>query len=145
MNVEYFTREMLKEAYKAYKLNEVPIGCLIVKDNKIISKSHNTKHSTNIPINHAEILSIIQSCKNLNSLYLNNCSIFISLEPCAMCAGAIIESRIKNIFIGSPNPFNGFFSKNYYFYPKDLNIKWLNDSRCEFIINRFFIKKRKKL
>lgn len=145
MNIKHLTKEMNKEAYKAYKLNEIPIGCIIIKNNIIISRSYNIKQSTNIPINHAEILSIINSCKILNSLYLDNCSIFVSLEPCTMCAGAIIESRIKNIFIGSSNPFNGFFSKNYYNYPSNLNITWLNDPTSEFLINKFFIKKRKKL
>lgn len=145
MDIKYFTKEMIREAYKAYKLDEIPIGCLIVKNNTIISRSYNTKYSTNIPINHAEILSIINSCKILNSLYLDNCSMFISLEPCTMCTGAIIESRIKNIFIGSSNPFNGFFSKNYYNHLPNLNITWLNDTTSEFLINKFFIKKRTKL
>ena len=115
------------------------------KNNTIISRSYNTKYSTNIPINHAEILSIINSCKILNSLYLDNCSMFISLEPCTMCTGAIIESRIKNIFIGSSNPFNGFFSKNYYNHLPNLNITWLNDTTSEFLINKFFIKTNKAI
>lgn len=140
-----FINEMIKESILSYRSDEIPVGCVIIKDDKIISRSHNSKIKYNIPINHAEITAIRDACINLNSMYLNECSMYVSLEPCTMCSGAIIESRISNLFIGTCNPYKGFFSTNYHKDFKNLNITWLNNKRCEYILNSFFHKKRKKL
>ena len=87
----------IKEAEKAYKKGNVPVGCVIVCDNKVISKAHNTKNTSNISINHAEILAIRKACKKLNSWYLNNCELYVTLKPCKMCESAIAESRISKV------------------------------------------------
>ena len=139
-----FIRKAISEALYSYKINEVPVGCVIVKNNKIISHSHNIKEYSNISTNHAEIICINNACKSLNSWRLNDSSIYVTLEPCVMCAGAIFESRVKNLYIGTSNPFNGFFSCNYHCTFPSLNIIWLNDKRCEFIINKFFKKIREQ-
>ncbi len=141
---KFFIREMVKEGIISYKIGEVPVGCLIVKDNKIIYKSHNLKYSKNSPIYHAEINSIIGANKILNSMYLNECSMYVTLEPCIMCAGAIFEARIKNLFIGASNPYKGFFSNNYHKTYENINIYWLNDFKCEYLLNSFFKKKKKR-
>ena len=137
-----FIQEAIKEAIYSYKIEEIPVGAIIVKDNIIIGRGHNLKHNTNISTNHAEIICISQACNNLKSWCLNNSSMYVTLEPCTMCAGAIFESRIKNLYIGTPNPYNGFFSCNYHNIIPNLNIIWINNKMCENLINRFFKKKR---
>ena len=98
---EYFMKEALKEAKKAYKKKEVPVGVVIVKDDKIIARAYNQKERKNSPIKHAEIIAIEKACKKLNNWRLNDCEMYVTLEPCPMCAGAIINSRIKKVYIGA--------------------------------------------
>lgn len=98
---EYFMKEALKEAQKAYDKLEVPVGVVIVKDNKIIARAYNQKEMKNSPIKHAEIIAIEKACKKLNNWRLNDCEMYVTLEPCPMCAGAIINSRIKKVYIGA--------------------------------------------
>lgn len=101
MNKEYFMSEALKEAKKAYKKLEVPVGVVIVKDDKIIARAYNQKEMKNSPVKHAEIIAIEKACKRLNNWRLNDCEMYVTLEPCPMCAGAIVNSRIKKIYIGA--------------------------------------------
>ena len=98
---EYFMKEALKEAKKANNKLEVPVGVVIVKDGKIIARAYNQKESKNSPIKHAEIIAIEKACRKLNNWRLNDCDMYITLEPCSMCAGAIINSRIRKIYIGA--------------------------------------------
>ena len=100
-NKEYFMKEALKEAKKAYNKLEVPVGVVIVKDNKIIARAYNQKEMKNSPIKHAEIIAIEKACKKLNNWRLNDCEMYVTLEPCPMCTGAIINSRIKKVYIGA--------------------------------------------
>lgn len=130
-----------KEALKAKKIDDVPIGCVIVNNNKIISKGYNKKENKNNALLHAEIIAINKACKKMKSWRLDNCEIYITLEPCMMCLGAIIESRIKKIYYGT--------EKNEQMY--DINLKKyniqivnLNDQRCSKILTDFFTKKRNK-
>ena len=88
----------IKEAEKACKKGEVPVGAVIVKDNKIISKAHNTIEKDNNPIKHAEIKAIEKATKKLNNWRLNDCELYVTLEPCDMCRGAIKNARISNIY-----------------------------------------------
>ena len=106
-NKEYFMKEALKEAKKAYKKLEVPVGVVIVKDDKIIAKAYNQKEEKNSPIKHAEIIAIEKACKKLNNWRLNDCEMYVTLEPCPMCAGAIVNSRIKKVYIGAPQQKTG--------------------------------------
>lgn len=101
MEKEKFMKEALKEALKAYKKLEVPVGVVIVKEGKIIARAYNQKEEKNTPIKHAEIIAIEKACKKLNNWRLNECEMYVTLEPCAMCTGAIINSRIKKIYIGT--------------------------------------------
>ena len=98
---EKFMREALKEAEKALKKEEVPVGAIIVKDGKIIARAHNTKESKNDSTCHAEILAIQKACKKLGAWRLLDCEMYVTLEPCSMCAGALINSRIKKLYIGA--------------------------------------------
>ena len=96
-----FMKEALKEARKAYKKLEVPVGCVIVKDGKIIARAHNLKETKYDTTKHAEILAIQKASKKLESWRLIDCDMYVTLEPCPMCAGAIIQSRIKNLYYGA--------------------------------------------
>lgn len=98
---EMFMKEALEEAKKAYKKLEVPVGVVIVRAGKIIAKAHNQKEQKNSPIKHAEIIAIEKACKKLENWRLNDCEMYVTLEPCPMCTGAIINSRIKKVYIGS--------------------------------------------
>ena len=94
-------KEALKEAQKAYNKLEIPVGAVIVKDGKIISKAHNIKEEKQDTTKHAEIIAIQKASKKLETWRLNDCEMYVTLEPCSMCAGAIIQSRIKKVYIGT--------------------------------------------
>ena len=98
---EQFMKEALKEAQKAYNKLEIPVGAVIVKDGKIISKAHNIKEEKQDTTKHAEIIAIQKASKKLETWRLNDCEMYVTLEPCSMCAGAIIQSRIKKVYIGA--------------------------------------------
>lgn len=99
--IEKFMKEALKEARKAYIKEEVPIGAVIVKDNKIIARAHNLRETKKQACSHAEILAIEKACKKIGAWRLEDCDMYVTLEPCVMCAGAIINARIKNLYIGA--------------------------------------------
>ena len=98
---EKFMNEALKEARKAYEKLEIPVGAVIVKNGKKISKAHNLKETKQTATAHAEILAIQKANKKLNNWRLIDCDMYVTLEPCSMCMGAIVSSRIKNIYIGT--------------------------------------------
>lgn len=141
---EEFMLEALKEAKKAYNKLEVPVGAVIVKDGKIISKAHNLKETKKDTIKHAEIIAIQRASKKLNSWRLNNCEMYITLEPCPMCAGAIIQSRIKKIYIGAMDEKTGACGsvlnliEDYKFNHKVEVEKGLLKAECERILKDFF-------
>lgn len=97
-------KEALKEAGKAADLGEVPVGAIIVKDGKIIARGHNMVEMTNDPTEHAEMRAIREAAKVLGSWRLTGCSMFVTLEPCPMCAGAIVSSRLDALYIGAAEP-----------------------------------------
>lgn len=98
---EIYMNYALKEAEKAFHENEIPVGCIIVFQNTIIAKAHNQVESLKDPTAHAEILAITSAAAYLQSKQLAGCSIFVTLEPCSMCAGAIVLSRIENLYFGA--------------------------------------------
>lgn len=104
---EKFMKEALKEAQKAYNKEEVPVGAVIVKDNKIIARAHNLKETSLNAVSHAEILAIQKACKKLGSWRLTDCDMYVTLEPCAMCSGALINARIRKLYIGTNDPKTG--------------------------------------
>ena len=98
---EKFMEEALKQAKKAYEKGEIPVGAVIVKDNKIIARAYNEKEEKKDTTRHAEIIAIQKASKKLNAWRLSDCEMYVTLEPCSMCAGALIQSRIKKVYIGT--------------------------------------------
>lgn len=145
-----FMKYALKEARKAYKIDEVPVGVVIIKNNEIIAKAHNTKTSTNLIYNHAELIAIKKAMKIIGDWRLNDCEMYVTLEPCPMCASAIQQSRIKKVYIGTKsNSKNNNQIVKKIFNNNDINpiVKYeiLNDLECSKILSDFFLKKRKKI
>jgi tRNA(adenine34) deaminase len=104
---KFFMNRALDEAYEAYKLDEVPIGAVIVKDGKVIGKGYNRKEVSLDTTNHAEIMAIREASKNLKNWRLTDCTMYVTVEPCPMCAGAIVNSRISELVIGAMDPKGG--------------------------------------
>lgn len=129
--------------------DEIPIGAVIVKDNKIISRAHNTREQSQIATHHAEILAIEKACKKLKSWRLDNCDIYVTLEPCPMCAGAILNARIKNLFFAVADTENGGLSR-FDMFTNTLNHTTTCSQLKEFeeenkkMIQTFFKNKRKR-
>lgn len=96
--MEYFFDIAFNEAKKASLEGNVPVGAVIVRNDKVITSAHNTKNTSKIAVNHAEILCIIDACKSLDSWYLDDCIMFVTLKPCDMCLSAIAEARIKEVY-----------------------------------------------
>ena len=101
---EQYMREALKEAEKAKKLNQVPIGCVIVKDDKIIGRGYNRRMKDKNTLSHAELNAIKKASKKLKDWRLDDCEMYVTTEPCQMCSGAIVQARVKKVYIGCMNP-----------------------------------------
>jgi tRNA(adenine34) deaminase len=139
----YFIEEALKEAKRALDLREVPVGAIIVKDNKIISRAHNLKETLKDPTAHAEVLAVKEACRVLNNWRLTGCEMYVTLEPCAMCASAIAQARIKGVFIGTFDPTAGacgsvinIIGKSRLNY--NIKVNWLYNKECSELLKDFF-------
>ena len=135
---EYYMKLAIKQAKKALKHNEVPVGAIIVKNGKVLSKAFNKIEKTKDPTKHAEIIAISKACKKIKNWRLDDCEIYVTMEPCMMCCGAINQSRIKKIVYGTKN-------ENYGNTKKLKNIKIISqicESECTKMIQTFFKKRR---
>ncbi len=101
---EKYMKMAIKEAAKASKGNEVPIGCIIVHDGKVVARAHNRRNRDKSVLSHAELLAISEACSKLRDWRLEECTMYVTLEPCQMCAGAIVQARIPKVVIGAMNP-----------------------------------------
>ncbi|WP_035855716.1 MULTISPECIES: tRNA adenosine(34) deaminase TadA [Jeotgalicoccus] len=104
---EIYMAEAIKEAHKAEALEEVPIGAVVVKNDEIIARAHNLRETSQNPVTHAELLVIQEAAKVLGSFRLEECTLYVTLEPCVMCSGAIIMSRVPQVVYGAPDPKGG--------------------------------------
>ena len=141
---EFFMQEAFKEAQKAFVANEVPIGAVIVHNNYIISRAHNLCEIKCDPTAHAELIAVKSACNYLQSKYLEGCIIYTTLEPCAMCAGALFWSKIDKIVYGASDEKRGISSimKNIT-HPKTIIIKNIMQKESAKLLSEFFQKKRK--
>lgn len=140
---EYFMKKALEEAKKSELEAEVPIGAVVVFENQIISTGRNKRETTNNALHHAEIEAIYKACKKLNRWRLIGCSIYVTLEPCPMCAGAIINSRIEKVVYGTDDPKAGSCGTviNLFDLPynhKPIVVKDILKTECSSILTEFF-------
>ena len=145
----FFMKEAIKEAMKADEKDEVPIGCVIVSENKIVARAHNQVETLKDPTAHAEIIAITQAAATLDSKWLQGASVYVTIEPCSMCAGALVLARIDKLVFGAFDPKTGACG-SIYDIPKDsrLNhnfqiVSGVMEQDCSSLISEFFKNKRK--
>ena len=140
---DYFMKEALKEARQAFEKDEVPVGAIIVSNEKIIARSHNLVETLTDATAHAEILAITAAENYLGSKYLNECTLYVTLEPCIMCAGAMELSRLGRIVFGAKDSKKGFqkFSESVLHPSTKLSMKVM-ERECSMLLKDFFSKKR---
>jgi tRNA(adenine34) deaminase len=142
-NDEYFMKEALKEALKAYNKNEVPVGAVIVNNNQIIARAHNLTETLNDVTAHAEMQAFTAASHYLGGKYLNDCILYVTLEPCNMCAGAAYWSQIGKIVYGASDKKRGYSIINdNLMHPKTEIISGILKDNCSNLLIDFFKKKR---
>ena len=147
---EKYMKAAIKEAMKAESIDEVPIGAVIVLEDKIIARAHNLRETKQDSLAHAEILAIQKACKKLGTWRLENCTLYVTLEPCPMCSGAILQSRIKRVVYGAADPKGGCIEncmqmyeiKGFNHYPEVT--KGILKEECSELLKKFFKRKREE-
>lgn len=139
---EYFMKKALLEAEQAFEKGEVPVGAVIVVDNKIIARAHNLTELLNDVTAHAEMQAITSASNFLGGKYLHNCTLYVTLEPCLMCGGALFWSQISNVVYGASDPERGCISLNNKLHPKTKIKGGILADQASSLLKRFFIEKR---
>ena len=148
---EKYMKAAIRQAKKAYALDEVPIGCVIVQDGKVIGRGYNRRNTDKSTLSHAEITAIRKASKKLNDWRLEECTLYVTLEPCQMCAGAIVQARVKEVVIGAMNPKAGCAGSILnLFTMKQFNHQvqttyGVCEAECSQILKQFFAGLRKRL
>lgn len=136
---EYFMREALKEAVKALEDGEVPVGAVVVCKNKIIARSHNQTEQLTDSTAHAEMLAVTAAAHHLGSKYLSECTLFVTLEPCVMCAGALHWTQLQRLVFGADDPQRGYsLISAPLLHPRTEVVKGIRKPECKQLIDRFF-------
>ena len=147
MNIK-FMKEAIRQAKKAEAIDEAPIGAVIVKDGKVIARGYNKRETKKNALMHAEIIAIDKACKKLGGWRLPGCDIYVTLEPCPMCAGAIIQARIENVYFGAFDQKSGCLGSACDLsevLPHKISCQGgIMKEECEEILKRFFRNLRKK-
>ncbi|MFC3160210.1 tRNA(adenine34) deaminase [Chryseobacterium arachidis] len=139
---EYFMKMALYEAEIALEKDEVPIGCVIVSNNRVIARAHNLTEALNDVTAHAEMQAITSAANFLGGKYLKDCTLYVSLEPCVMCSGALSWSQISKVVIGARDEQRGFINKKLSLHPKTEIIVGVMEHECSSIVKEFFKSKR---
>ena len=140
---EFFMKEALKEARKALEADEIPVGAVIVAENRIIGRGHNLTVTLNDPTAHAEMQAFTAATNSLGSRYLNGCTLYVTLEPCIMCAGASFWAQISKIIYGADDPKRGFsLIKDRILHPDTTVSGGILQKECSRILTEFFKNKR---
>lgn len=135
---EYFMRLALAEAHEAYDKGEIPVGVVVTIQNRIIAKSHNLTEALNDVTAHAEIQAITSSSEALGGKYLHNCTMYITLEPCVMCAGALTWSQISRVVWGANDEHRGYRTKGVSLHPKTEITSGILQEECSALLKNFF-------
>jgi tRNA(adenine34) deaminase len=141
---EYFMKKALIEAKSAFDKGEIPVGAIIVIDNKIIARSHNLTELLNDVTAHAEMQAITAAANFLGGKYLLNCTLYVTLEPCQMCAGALYWSQISKIVFGATDSNRGFQNLGTKLHPKTTIVSGVLENECANLMQQFFLQKRNK-
>jgi len=140
---EWFMREALKEAKKAFDIGEVPVGAVVVCENKIIGKGHNLTERLNDVTAHAEMQAITAAANFLGAKYLDECTLYVTLEPCNMCAGAIYWAQMQTLVVGAKDPKRGFSNLNTkVLHPKTTLVTDVLEAEASELLKTFFKKLR---
>lgn len=139
---EYYMKLALQEAQIALEKDEVPIGCIIVSNNRVIAKAHNLTEALNDVTAHAEIQAITSAANYLGGKYLQNCTLYVTIEPCVMCCGALNWSQISKVVIGARDEQRGFINKNLSLHPKTELLVGVMENECSDFVKNFFKSKR---
>jgi tRNA(adenine34) deaminase len=139
----YFMKQALIEAQKAFEADEVPVGAVIAIDNKIIARAHNLTERLNDVTAHAEMQAITSAANYLNGKYLSGCTLYVTLEPCVMCIGAIYWARLSRIVFAAGDPKRGFQRAQLNLHPKSTVSSGIMESEAVKLLNKFFDSKRK--
>lgn len=139
----YFMNEALKEAHKAFEQDEVPVGAVIVWNNRIIARAHNLTETLNDPTAHAEMQAFTSATNTIGGKYLNECTLFVTLEPCVMCAGASYWAQLGKIVFGADDEKRGFtLVRDRLLHPKTVVQGGILKQECSGLLKEFFAKKR---
>ncbi len=141
-NDEYFMKLALQEAQIAFAREEVPVGCVVVANGRIIAKSHNLTQTLNDVTAHAEMQAITAAADFIGGKYLQNCTMYVTLEPCVMCAGALSWSQISKVVIGARDEQRGFLNKNLTLHPKTEITTGVLAEECSALVKSFFQSRR---
>lgn len=139
---EYFMKMALQEAQSALEKDEVPVGCVVISNNRVIARSHNLTETLNDITAHAEMQAITSAANFLGGKYLLNCTLYVTLEPCVMCSGALSWSQISKVVIGARDEQRGFINKNLSLHPKTEIVTGVMENECSSIVKDFFKSKR---
>jgi tRNA(adenine34) deaminase len=139
---EYFMRKAIAEAQLAFDRGEIPVGAIVVVDNKIIARSHNLTELLNDVTAHAEMQSITAAANFLAGKYLINCTLYVTIEPCQMCAGALYWSQISKIVFGARDENRGFLNMGTQLHPKTTLVQGVLANECGELMKRFFVERR---
>tara|TARA_B110000503_G_scaffold57545_1_gene92163 strand:- start:1167 stop:1613 length:447 start_codon:yes stop_codon:yes gene_type:complete len=143
-NDDYFMKQALEEAKKAADIGEIPVGAVVVANNQIIARSHNLTEKLNDVTAHAEMQAITSAAEYLGGKYLNECTLYVTLEPCIMCGGALSWAQIKKIVFGAKDNKRGASNGDNIYHPKTEVLSGVMENECSELINVFFTKKRKR-
>jgi tRNA(adenine34) deaminase len=136
---EYFMREALKEAKKAFEIREIPVGAVVVCKNKIIARAHNQTEKLTDATAHAEMLAVTAAANYLGSKYLDECTLYVTLEPCVMCAGALHWAQLQKLVFGASDVQRGYsLVANPLLHPKTEVVKGIKADECKMLIDTFF-------
>lgn len=139
---EYYMKMALQQAQQALEKDEVPIGCIIVSNNRIIAKAHNLSEALNDVTAHAEMQAITAAANFLGGKYLQHCTLYVTMEPCVMCCGALSWSQISKVVIGARDEQRGFINKNLSIHPKTEVVLGVLENECSQLVKDFFKSKR---
>ncbi len=140
---EYFMKKALQEAQTAFERDEIPVGAVIVTNNRIIAKGHNLTETLTDVTAHAEMQAITAGASFLGGKYLKDCTLYVTLEPCQMCAGALYWSQISTIVYGASDDQRGYRNMGTHLHPKTTVVSAILEDECSSILKEFFERKRK--